>query len=172
MLLLFDKTSHACGTWTKIGKSQQLPYLSQFTLRAFYNLLRLNAVLRPTSEQPWAVEQAKIFYKSCQNEGISNIIYSSIFDILNQTVYYSPVALNQDALSPLQYLLKNLDLPQIPQFFSNSSFESLMAGQLAKMRKYLGASIFVDSSILVDPRNNKKYMLAFHAPLSNHTLQK
>ncbi|XP_024945787.1 neprilysin-1 isoform X2 [Cephus cinctus] len=104
--------------------------------RTIRDLLKKNT----TTKIPWAVEQAKILYESCNDVD----------------------SMNSLGLSPLFDLLEDLGLPRIPAAFSGGTGNFLV--QMARVKKKLGRDIFFGLEIYLDPRNKSRNVIILDTP--------
>lgn len=70
--------------------------------------------------------------------------------------------MDNQGLTPLFNLLKNLDLPQVPAVLGLK--DGNFVKKMAKVRKLLGKDVFLGFNVIPDPRNRSRNVIIFDTP--------
>ncbi|KAK0158638.1 hypothetical protein PV328_009615 [Microctonus aethiopoides] len=139
-----DFYKYACGRWP-----ENHPTINANVMNSWFNersdkvTWKVRDLLRQTSSDkkvPWAVEQAKILYRSCLDDDSKNAL----------------------GLTPTFNLLKELTLPQIPALLGRKDGDFLK--KIALVRRVLGKDIFIGIDVMVDPRNKSRNVIVLDTP--------
>ncbi|KAG7197330.1 hypothetical protein KM043_018444 [Ampulex compressa] len=139
-----DFYKYACGRWPKEHPipdssltNSWFNERSQRISRKVRELLRENST---AEDEPWAVTQARILYKSCSDVSAMNALgVTTLFD-----------------------LLEELSLPKLPALLTKKTGNYIE--QMVNIKRILGADIFFSIDILQDPRNKSNNIMLIDVP--------